>query len=225
MAARVLVVDDEPEIVGLIRFHLERAGYDVETAYDGAEALEKFEARPPDLVILDVMLPKHDGLEVCRRIRSRSDVPVILLTARSHEEDRVAGLDLGADDYVAKPFSVRELVARVRAQLRRYGGNARTVHRWRHVTLDEAGHRLLVGTREVPLTATEFALLAAMLRAPGRVFTREHLLEAVWGRDYFGDLRTVDVHIKHVREKLQEAGAPGMIETVRGVGYRIAQPS
>ena len=223
--ARILVVDDESELTSLVRRALEREGFDVVEARDGEEALRLFAESRPDLVVLDIMLPGVDGFEVCRRLRANSDVPVILLTARAGEEDRVSGFELGADDYVVKPFSVRELVARVKAQLRRYTKNRGPVWTWKNVTVDEESHQAFVDGHDVPLTATEFALLATMIRSPGRVYTRDQLLTAVWGERYFGDVRTVDVHIRHLREKLQEAGAPPLIETVRGVGYRVARPT
>jgi phosphate regulon transcriptional regulator PhoB len=221
MAPKVLVVDDEAELVALVRFHFEREGFVVVEAEDGDEALRRFAEESPDLVILDVMLPQRDGLDVCRRIRRQSDVPVILLTAKGEEADRVAGLDLGADDYVTKPFSVRELLARARAVLRRRREKSEEVLKSRNLVLDRAAHEVRVDGQEIPLTATEFGLLETMLAAQGRVFTREQLLEVVWGGTYFGDLRTVDVHIRHLREKLQAAGAECRIDTVRGVGYRI----
>jgi DNA-binding response OmpR family regulator len=224
-AGRILVVDDEAELRRLVRFHLEREGFQVEEAADGDTALRRATSEPFDLVVLDVMLPGRDGFDVCRRLRARSDLPVILLTARTEETDRVLGLDLGADDYVPKPFSPRELAARVRAVLRRRQGALPERLTVRNVTVEADAHRVTVAGREVALTATEFAILLALVRARGRVLSRERLLAAVWGADYFGDVRTVDVHIRHLREKLQAAGALPVIETVRGVGYRaVASP-
>lgn len=222
---RVLVVDDEPSIVELVQYNLEREGFAVLVERDGAQALERAKQEKPDLIVLDVMLPAMSGLDVCRSLRQVTDVPIILLTARKEEVDRVLGLELGADDYVTKPFSPRELVARIKAILRRAGRHRESpegqvsVH---GLVMDAERRNVQVDGREVVLTFTEFELLHILARHPGRAFTRDELLQRVWGEDFFGDARTVDVHIRHLREKLEEEMvAPRFIETVRGVGYRF----
>ena len=224
----VLVVDDEAAILELVRFTLERDGYRLLVAADGWEALETARREHPDLVILDVMLPGLTGLELCRALRAEMDLAVIMLTARKEESDRVAGLDLGADDYVTKPFSPRELAARVKAVLRRSGRRddaaapAGPMHSG--LVLDAERRRVWLDGEEVELTFTEFELLKTLSGTPGRVFSREDLLMRVWGTDFLGDSRTVDVHIRHVREKLHEDTARArFIETVRGVGYRFRE--
>lgn len=208
----------------MVRRYLEAEGFDVAEAADASAALSRVTASSPDLIILDVAMPGMDGFEVLQRIRRDSDVPVIMLTARTEEVDRVVGLTMGADDYVAKPFSPRELVARVRAVLRRGRTGHEAGEEARHfngITLDLAGHRAIVDGTEVEVTALEFDLLAALTSAPGRVFTRAQLLERVWGWDYFGTERVVDVHIGNLRKIMQDDAAdPRFIGTVRGVGYR-----
>jgi phosphate regulon transcriptional regulator PhoB len=225
MAQRVLIVEDEPDIRDLLVFHLEREGYQVVHCRTGAEALRLVRAGPPDLVLLDLMLPEVDGLEVCRRLRqdpATRTLPIVMLTARGDEVDRVLGLELGADDYVVKPFSPRELVARVRAVLRRSrpeAGSAPLVVG--RLAVDVAAHRVTVGGQAVSLTRKEFDLLRALLEAQGRVLSREHLLDHVWGYTAAGEIesRTVDVHVRRLRQKL---GAEGQrIGTVTGVGYRF----
>jgi DNA-binding response OmpR family regulator len=223
--APILVVEDDAKASGLIRLYLEHAGYAVETAADGPAALDRARREPaPRLIVLDVMLPHVDGFEVCRRLRAESDVPIILVTARVEEEDRLAGLDLGADDYVSKPFSPRELVARVRAVLRRSPDEqpqGPPVERG-GVRLDPAAHRVDVHGAAIDLTPREFRLLHALMRAPGRAFTRQELVERALGRDFAGLERTIDAHVKNLRRKLEPAGAdPSVIETVAGVGYRF----
>ncbi len=224
----VLVVDDEAHIREVVSLYLTAAGYTVITAADGAECLEAFAAQPPDLVILDLMLPLADGAEVCGRIRAHSDVPVIMLTARASELDKVALLEAGADDYVVKPFGPAELVARVRAILRRAPGSGRQDQATDEdlhlgaLRISPATWEVTVDGEVVPLTAREFDLLLVMARRPGVVFSRRQLLEASTGFDEFFQERGVDVHIRHLREKLgDEAGEPRFIETVRGVGYRV----
>jgi len=224
----VLVVDDEAPIREIARRYLTAEGFSVVEAADGLGALEQFEAHRPAVVVLDVMLPGLDGIEVLRRLRSSSDVFVIMLTARTEEVDRLVGLSVGADDYVTKPFSPRELVARVKAVLRR----ARQAERsepgdagWRFegLTIDGVRREVRRGDELVEVTALEFDLLAAMAAAPGRVFTRRQLLERVWGYDFFGDERVVDVHIRNLRRKLaDDAENATLIATVRGVGYKFA---
>jgi DNA-binding response OmpR family regulator len=221
----ILVVEDDAKAAGLIRLYLENAGFAVETAGDGRAALERARQGPvPRLIVLDVMLPQVDGFEVCRRLRAESDVPIILVTARVGEDDRLAGLDLGADDYVSKPFSPRELVARVRAVLRRipseepHGPPLTRAGVW----LDPAAHRVRVRGTTIDLTPREFRLLHALMRAPGRAFTRQELVERALGHDFAGLDRTIDAHVKNLRRKLEPAGADeSLIETVAGVGYRF----
>ncbi len=231
-AARVLVVDDEPQIRQLVVRYLAADGLRGYEAEDGAEALRVVAEHSIDCVILDIGLPGMDGLEVLRELRHRTDVCVILLTARAEEVDRVVGLSVGADDYVTKPFSPRELVARVRAVLRRgravapSGGAVADTLSFEQLTIDRSRHTVTRRGRPVELTALEFELLAALASAPGRVFTRQQLLERVWGYDFFGDERVVDVHIRNIRRALEDdADDPTVIGTLRGVGYRlVAQP-
>lgn len=221
MAARILVVDDERPLVESIRFALQREGHVVEEAFDGAQALELAGTGRFDLVVLDVMLPGISGFEVCRVLRQHSDVPILLLTARSHETDRVVGLDLGADDYITKPFSMRELLARVRAALRRRGLQQAALLTVGDLVLDSARHEVRCREQVLPLAPKEYDLLHTLMRHPGRVVPRDRLVEEVWGYDYAGDERTVDVHISWLRRKLREAGSRVRIEAVRGVGYRL----
>lgn len=221
MAARILVVDDERPLVESIRFALQREGHEVAEAADGQKALELARSGRFDLVVLDVMLPGMSGFEVCRVLRQESDVPILLLTARSDEADRVVGLDLGADDYVTKPFSMRELLARVRAALRRRGLQHTSPVTAGDLVLDPARHEVRCGDRVLSLSPKEYDLLEVLLRHAGRVLSRGQLLERVWGFDYEGDERTVDVHISWLRRKLREAGSTVRVEAVRGVGYRL----
>jgi phosphate regulon transcriptional regulator PhoB len=226
MGQRVLVVDDEPDLVELVRVNLCQSGFDVDTAGAGGEALEKLRARTPDVVILDLMLPDVSGTEVCRRIRSDPELatlPVIMLTAKADEVDRIVGLELGADDYVTKPFSPRELTLRVRAVLRRRQPSGGKPQPLEHgpLRLDPERHRCWVEGEEVILTAKEFDLLRGLMLRPGRVMTRDQLLDAVWGSDIAVTTRTIDTHLKRLREKLGPASA--LIETVRGVGYRFSE--
>ena len=226
MAKKILVVDDELKIVRLVRAYLEGAGFLVVVAYDGQEALAVFRHERPDLVILDLMLPGMDGLDVCRAMRRRSDVPIIMLTARIEEADRLIGLELGADDYVVKPFSPREVVARVRAVLRRTEGLLRQpeVITTGDVTLDLPRRQARVGSRLLDLTAMEFDLLAALVRRPGQVFSRVQLLDLVQGEAFEGYERTIDAHVKNLRRKLgDDPRRPRYIETVRGLGYRFLE--
>jgi DNA-binding response OmpR family regulator len=224
MARKVLVVDDEPTLVAALRYNLEREGFQVLEAGDGETALQVARTQSPDLVILDVLLPGLDGFEVCRRLRRESAVPIIMLTAKGEETDRVVGLELGADDYVPKPFSMRELLARVRALLRRAEGSTAQGE-----TIVSGDLRLDLRRRQVfrndiplPLKPKEFDLLAFFMRHRGRAFTREELLDRVWGYEYAGDTRTVDVHVRWLREKIEETpGKPTRIITIRGTGYRF----
>ena len=221
---RILVVDDEPNIVELVRLYLEREGFAVLVARNGDEALAVAARHDPDLVILDLMLPKVDGWEVCRELRRRGDTPILMLTARSDDVDAIVGLELGADDYVTKPFNPRALVARVKAILRRTaatasGGRPIEVGSLR---VDPRRRDATVGERRLELRAREFDLLAALARDPGVVLTRDALLDGVWGTDFPGETRTVDVHVAELRKKL---GADGpTIETIRGLGYRLVPP-
>ena len=220
----VLVIDDEPQIVRLVRAYLEEAGFRVVIAYNGEEGLAVARHEKPDLIILDVLMPRMDGLEFTRRIRSERDVPIIMLTARVEETDRIVGLALGADDYVTKPFSPRELVARVRAVLRRAHASPERplVLRVGSLTLDRAAHTVTLADRPLELTPTEFSILETLMTTPGRVFSRAELLQAAQGVAFEAYERTVDVHIKNLRRKLEPDPAhPRFILTVRGVGYRL----
>ena len=224
----ILVVDDEPNIVRLARDYLERAGFSVSTAADGPDALRQARERKPDLVILDLGLPGIDGLDVARALRRDSSVPIIMLTARTEESDKLVGLELGADDYVTKPFSPKELVARVRAVLRRVeaADAPRDVIRAGDLELDVPRMRVTAAGRRVELTATEFELLATMARQPGRVFTRSQLLDAVHGVAFESYERAIDAHVKNIRRKLEpQPHAPRYLLTVFGVGYRFADSS
>jgi len=224
MGKRVLVAEDDREIIKVVRAYLERAGFNVLTAYDGKEALFMARQDRPDLVILDLMLPEMDGLDVCRHLRRGSDIPIIMLTARVEEADKLVGLELGADDYITKPFSPRELVARVRATLRRAErASEPEIISVGEVTIDQGRHMVKVGSREVELTPTEFDLFTVLMRHPGQVFTRLQLLDRVQGYAYAGYERTIDVHIKNLRAKIEDnPRQPRYIETVYGVGYRFA---
>jgi DNA-binding response OmpR family regulator len=224
---RILLVDDEQSIQTLLSFPLQKEGYEVVQASDGREALARFGETAFDLVVLDVMLPRMDGLEVCRRLRARSSVPIIMLTAKAEEIDKVLGLELGADDYITKPFSVREFRSRVKAVLRR-AALTHTEEQFEEpieageLHIDFEKRLVEVRGQAVRLTYVEFEILAALARAPGRVFSRTMLLERVWGDAAYRDPRTIDVHIRHLREKLEaEPKTPELILTVRGVGYRF----
>ena len=225
MGRTTLVVDDEAGIVKLVRDYLERAGFTVLTANDGEMALHLARTEKPDLIVLDLMLPGLDGLDVCRRLRRESGVPIIMLTARVEEADRIVGLELGADDYVTKPFSPGELVARVRATLRRANGELgqSDILRARDVELDTGALKATVAGEAVDLSPTEFQLLATVVRQPGRIFSREQLLKAVHGVAFDGYDRSVDSHVKNLRRKIEpDPRQPRHIETVYGVGYRFA---
>jgi two-component system OmpR family response regulator len=223
--ANVLVVDDDSHIREVIRFALEKAGYHVEEAADGAAALNSFGARPFDVVVLDIVMPEPDGIEVCRRLRESSEVPILFLSSRDEELDRVLGLEIGADDYVTKPFSPRELVARVKALLRRARPRpALPPERLTRgaLSMDLARHQCFWGTTEVILTVTEFALLQTLLRTPGRVYNRNELVDRAYGHGHVITDRTVDSHIRRIRKKLKTLGADP-IETVYGVGYKLKE--
>ena len=237
MAQKILVVDDEMSILTLLQFNLEQAGYDVVTAEDGAEALKVVEAEKPNCIILDLMLPEMDGLEVCKELRQRHiHTPVLMLTAKDDEFDKVLGLELGADDYMTKPFSPREVVARVKAILRR----VKQLEESKVATEMEESEKIQVGELEVypnnyesffqgeimEVTPKEFELLVYLVRHKGRVLTREQLLSAVWNYDFVGDTRIVDVHVSHLREKIeQNTRKPEYIKTIRGLGYKFEEPS
>jgi len=225
-SARILLVDDEQSIQTLLSYPLRKDGYHVTGAHDGSEALERFDEARFDLVILDLMLPKLDGVEVCRQLRSRSQVPIIMLTAKGSETDKVAGLEVGADDYITKPFSMREFRSRVKAALRRsrmvgVAPEEESIERG-DLKIDFGRRVVTLRGEEVRLTYVEFEILGALARSPGRVLSRETLLEHVWGDSEYRDPRTVDVHIHHLREKLEsEPKKPEFLFTVRGVGYRF----
>ncbi len=219
---KILVVDDDPQLRSLVGLALERAGFAVVTAADGQSALMQAAREVPDLIVLDQGLPELDGLEVCRRIRAKSDVPITFLTARDDELDRVLGLELGADDYVTKPFSPRELVARIKAILKRTrGGAASPVLRHGKVTLEPVRHACKVDETEVPLTGTELAILKSLIQSPERVATRPALVNQVWGAGSPVSDRTLDSHLRNLRAKLAEAGCPDAIDTLHGIGLRM----
>jgi len=227
MPQTILVVDDEAAIVDLLSYNLEKSHYHVLIARDGIEALQIAREKKPDLVILDLMLPGMDGLEVCREIRKEGEMPIIMLTARSEEVDRVVGLELGADDYVVKPFSVRELMARIKTVLRRVQAPTQSTRdslKIGNLTMHPQQHDVRWDNNPVELTPLEFDLLETFLRHPGQVLTREQLLSQVWGYDYHGDARVVDSAIKRLRSRLRKAGASSsLVTTIRGVGYRLEQ--
>ena len=229
-SSTILLVDDEDSIQKLLAYPLEREGYRVLQARDGVEALEQFASERVDLVVLDIMLPKLDGLEVCKRLRAESEVPIIMLTARDDELDKVLGLELGADDYITKPFSIREFRSRVRALLRRAAVSRQfdvdgEVISAQGLTIDLARRVVEIGGNRVQLTYVEFELLRILASHPGRVYSRRMLLEALWGGADYREPRTIDVHVRHLREKLEpDPAEPEYILTVRGVGYRFRDP-
>ena len=225
--ARILLVDDEQPVQKLLSYPLEKDGYEVVPALDGQAALDEFDRQPFDLVVLDIMLPKVDGLEVCRQLRAKSSVPIIMLTAKAEEIDKVLGLELGADDYITKPFSMREFRSRVRAALRRadmraqLDGDEEPLERG-DLRIDLAKRAVALQSEPVQLTYVEFEILAVLAAHPGRVYTRDMLLDRIWGDSAFRDQRTIDVHIRHLREKLErDPKIPEYLLTVRGVGYRF----
>lgn len=232
MAKKILVVDDEKPISDIIKFNLEKEGYEVVTAYDGEEALEKVESESPDLIILDLMLPKIDGLEVAKRVRAKHTMPIIMVTAKDSELDKVLGLELGADDYVTKPFSNRELVARVKANLRRQATLKAPAEEEKNtdikvgdLTIRPEAYTVTKRGENINLTHREFELLHYLAQHIGQVINREHLLQTVWGYDYFGDVRTVDVTVRRLREKIEDNPShPQWLITRRGVGYYLANP-
>ncbi|NNU83608.1 response regulator transcription factor [Geobacillus sp. BMUD] len=233
MEKRILVVDDEKPIADILQFNLQKEGYEVICAYDGEEALQKVEETMPDLILLDIMLPLKDGMEVCREVRKKYDMPIIMLTAKDSEIDKVLGLELGADDYVTKPFSTRELLARVKANLRRHAQTANQEEE------ENETNEIVIGPlvirpdayvvqkrgETIELTHREFELLHYLAKHIGQVMTREHLLQTVWGYDYYGDVRTVDVTVRRLREKIEDNPShPNWIVTRRGVGYYLRNP-
>lgn len=228
MSKKVLVVDDEKLIVKGIRFSLEQDGMEVDCAYDGEEALEKARNNAYDMILLDVMLPKMDGFEVCQQIREFSNVPIVMLTAKGDDMDKILGLDYGADDYITKPFNILEVKARIKAIMRRVGrkqedGNEARLIESRDMKLDCDGRRVYIKEREINLTAKEFEVLELLMKNPNKVYSRESLLKLIWGSDYPGDVRTVDVHIRRLREKIEEVPSePMYVHTKWGVGYYFA---
>ncbi len=220
----ILIVEDEAEIAGYLRRGLTFEGYTVEIASDGRQALDMAREQPPDLVVLDLMLPGIDGLEVARRLRSASDVPIIMLTARDAIPDRVAGLEAGADDYLIKPFAFEELLARIRVQLRRrQREDAATVLRYGPLTMDLAAHEVTIGDRRVDLTAKEYDLLELFMRHPQQVLTRDVIYDRVWGYNFGGESNIIEVYVRYLRQKLEAHGEPRLIHTVRGVGYILRE--
>lgn len=219
--SQILIVDDEPNIIELVTLYLEREGFKVDAAANGRDGLAKQESINPDLIVLDLMLPDIDGFDVCRQIRARSDTPILMLTARREDIDKILGLELGADDYLTKPFNPRELVARVKAILRRNQNTGKPVETLKvaNLTIDTARHEVSNNGKPVTLRTKEFALLVTLAENLGIVLSREKLLEMVWGYDFYGESRTVDVHINHLREKIAGSGAD--IETLRGTGYKM----
>lgn len=228
--AKILVVDDEKLIVKGLRFSLMQDGYQVDTAYDGEEALAKAKGNDYDIILLDVMLPKMDGFEVCQQIREFSNVPIIMLTAKSEDMDKILGLDYGADDYITKPFNVLEVKARIKAIMRRTSASRKEAGRpeapksnvieSRELRLDCDNRRLSISGREINLTSKEFELLELLVRHPGKVYGREELLTAIWGQDFLGDVRTVDVHVRRLREKIEpNPSEPKYVQTKWGIGY------
>ncbi len=217
----ILVVDDEPNIVALAKLYLEQEGYQVEGVGNGNDALSRMNSIKPSLIVLDLMLPDIDGFEVCREIRKKSDVPILMLTARKEDVDKIVGLELGADDYITKPFNPRELVARVKAILRRYKAGLKSGEAIEagNLRIDPARREATIDRQALRLRTKEFDLLAALAQNVGVVLTRDRLLEMVWETDYYGETRTVDIHINHLRDKL--SGASVSIETVRGIGYKM----
>ncbi len=224
MNSKILIVDDESNIVELIRLYLEKEGFFTVSAKNGTEALAKFRSENPDLIILDIMIPEPDGWQVCREIRRSSNVPIIMLTAKSETFDKVLGLELGADDYLTKPFEAKELVARVKAVLRRTEtkeGEQKKVITFENLSINIDNYELEINGKLIDVPPKELELLYFLASNPNRVYTREQLLEEVWGFDYFGDSRTVDVHIKRLREKLESVESNWQLKTVWGVGYKF----
>lgn len=226
MSKKILIVDDEKPISDILRFNLKKEGYEIEVAFDGEEAINKTFEFKPDLVLLDVMIPKYDGFEVCKKIREKLSIPIIMVTAKEEELDKILGLELGADDYITKPFSVRELTARVKANLRRTGMindadvNSSEYVKQGNLSIDLIKYEVKKNEENIDLTVREFELLKFLIIQKGQVFSREQLLEQVWGYEYYGDVRTVDVTVRRLREKIEDDSSnPKYIMTKRGVGY------
>ena len=224
---KVLIVDDEKNICELIRLYVEKEGYKTVFAYDGEQAISVFETEKPDIILLDVMMPKKDGWQVCREIRAKSDVPVIMLTAKGETIDKVLGLEFGADDYIVKPFEPKELVARIKAVLRRYHTNPQNDEECDEIsydglTINQTTYEVFLDGKPVEMPPKEFELLYYLAKNPNKVFTRNQLLDEVWGYEFFGDSRTVDVHIKRIREKIEKVDRPWKLKTVWSVGYKFS---
>lgn len=226
---KILIVEDERPLAEALKYHLEQEGYAVEMARDGATGLEKFQAGGVDLVLLDLMLPVMDGLEVCRRIRRDSSVPILILTAKDSDLDKVLGLELGADDYVTKPFNTRELLARIKAVLRRVQVPVTTEAarlQWGEINMDGGSREVTLGEVVLSLTPLEYGILEVFLRHPRKALPREYLITQVWGGNFYGPTKTLDVHIRHLREKIEDdPSRPRYIVTVRGIGYRLEKPA
>jgi two-component system response regulator MprA len=224
MSARVLIIEDDEEILKFLRRGLAYDGYTVDTAVDGQEGLSLARENPPDLVVLDWMLPGMDGLEVCRRLRAGGPVPILMLTARTSVNDRVQGLDAGADDYMVKPFNLDELLARIRALLRRTQPSRPKVYQFADLTLDTGTRQALRGERVIDLTAKEYELLELFMRHPRQVMTRETIYDDVWGYDFGGESNIIEVYVRYLRQKLETDGEPRLLHTVRGMGYVLREP-
>lgn len=225
MRETILVIEDEERIVQFLQRGLAYEGYDVKTALDGERGLDLAEAAPPDLVVLDVMLPELDGLEVCRQLRQTGDIPILMLTAKDAVEDRVRGLDAGADDYLVKPFALDELLARIRALLRRTKSEVPPVLNYVDLKLDTGTHQAFRGDRPVELTAKEYELLELFMRHPRQVLTRDVIFDRVWSYDFGGESNIIEVYVRYLRQKLEADGEPRLIHTVRGVGYVLREPT
>ncbi len=222
--AKILIADDDRNIVELLRLYIEKEGYSTVIAYDGKQAISTFKTENPDLVILDVMMPEADGWQVCKEIRKTSDIPIIMLTAKGETFDKVLGLELGADDYMVKPFETKELIARIKAVFRRYDAKEKTTGdeiSYENISINLMNYELKLNGKIIEIPPKELELLHFLASNPNRVFTREQLLEEVWGFDYFGDSRTVDVHIKRLREKIEDVEGNWSLKTVWGVGYKF----
>lgn len=222
--AKILIADDDRNIVELLRLYIEKEGYSTVIAYDGKQAISTFKTENPDLVILDVMMPEADGWQVCKEIRKTSDIPIVMLTAKGETFDKVLGLELGADDYMVKPFETKELIARIKAVFRRYDAKEKTTSdeiSYENISINLMNYELKLNGKIIEIPPKELELLHFLASNPNRVFTREQLLEEVWGFDYFGDSRTVDVHIKRLREKIENIEGNWSLKTVWGVGYKF----
>ena len=225
---KILIIEDEEPLAEALKYTLDKEGYRVATAYDGAAGLEKYRAEGGDLIVLDLMLPVMDGLEVCKRVRAVSNVPILMLTAKDSDLDEVLGLEVGADDYVTKPFDMRKLLARIKALLRRSAGGEESPGKrleWAGIVMDTEKHEVTAGGKAVHLTPTEYRLLELLMQRPGRVLSREYILDSVW-EGYYGSSKTLDVHVRHLREKLEtDPSRPRLVKTVRGTGYRLDRPA